>query len=89
MTFNILKDVAKRCGQLDWNTKLSELDEQAILYLVMTIQQMKDYLNDASIMIKRVSREVFMDADIGTRRHKDKKKYNRKVKHKKGFTDDM
>tara|TARA_Y100001963_G_scaffold123821_1_gene174104 strand:- start:216 stop:410 length:195 start_codon:yes stop_codon:yes gene_type:complete len=54
-----------------------------------TIQQMKDYLNDASLMIKRVSREVFMDADIGTRRHKDKKKYNRKVKHKKGFTDDM
>ena len=54
-----------------------------------TIQQMKDYLIDASLMIKRVSREVFMDADIGTRRHKDKKKYNRKVKHKKGFTDDM
>ena len=42
MTFNILKDVARLCGQLDWNTKLSELDEQAILYLVMTIQQMKD-----------------------------------------------
>ena len=45
MTFNILKDVAKLCGQLDWNTKLSELDEQAILYLVMTIQQMK-YVGD-------------------------------------------
>ena len=46
MTFNILKDVAKLCGQLDWNTKLSELDEQAILYLVMTIQQMKDVGED-------------------------------------------
>ena len=46
MTFNILKDVAKLCGQLDWNTKLSELDEQAILYLVMTIQQMKDVGDD-------------------------------------------
>lgn len=46
MTFNILKDVAKLCSQLDWNTKLSELDEQAILYLVMTIQQMKDVGDD-------------------------------------------
>ena len=46
MTFNILKDVAKLCGQLDWNTKLSELDEQVILYLVMTIQQMKDVGDD-------------------------------------------
>ena len=46
MTFNILKDVAKLCCQFDWNTKLSELDEQAILYLVMTIQQMKDVGDD-------------------------------------------
>ena len=49
MTFNILKDVAKLCGQLDWNTKLSELDEQAILYLVMTIQQMKDVGDDVDV----------------------------------------
>tara|TARA_Y100000593_G_C4078230_1_gene222597 strand:- start:12 stop:212 length:201 start_codon:yes stop_codon:yes gene_type:complete len=54
-----------------------------------TIEQMKEYINDASLMIKRVSRDYFMGTDIGTRRHKDKKKYNRKVKHKKGFTDDM
>ena len=44
---------------------------------------MLDYLNDQALMIKRVSREVFMDADIGTRKHKDKKKYSRKTKHKK------
>ena len=48
-----------------------------------SFQQMLDYLNDQALMIKRVSREVFMDADIGTRKHKDKKKYSRKVKHKK------
>ena len=53
-----------------------------------TIQQMKEYLNDASRIIKTVSREVFMGADITTRVHKDKKKYNRKIKHKKGFTDE-
>ena len=39
-----------------------------------TIQQMKEYLNDASRIIKTVSREVFMGADITTRVHKDKKK---------------
>jgi Txe/YoeB family toxin of Txe-Axe toxin-antitoxin module len=52
-----------------------------------TIQQMKDYLNDASRIIKTVSREVFMGADITTRVHKDKKKYSRKVKHKKRLDD--
>ena len=53
-----------------------------------TIQQMKEYLNDASRIIKTVSREVFMGADITTRVHKDKKKYSRKQKHKKGFKDE-
>ena len=48
-----------------------------------TLQQIKDYLNDQSIRIKQISREVFMGADITTRVHKDKKKYSRKVKHKK------
>jgi hypothetical protein len=53
-----------------------------------TLQQIKDYLNDQSIRIKAISREVFMGADIGTRRHKDKTKYNRKVKHKKRLDDE-
>ena len=53
-----------------------------------SFQQMLDYLNDQALMIKRVSREVFMDADIGTRKHKDKKKYNRKIKHKKRLDKD-
>jgi|TARA_Y100000004_G_C8943056_1_gene424977 hypothetical protein len=53
-----------------------------------TLQQMKDYLNDTSRYIKTISREVFMGADIGTRRHKDKTKYSRKIKHKKGFKDE-
>ena len=48
-----------------------------------TLQQIKDYLNNQSIRIKQISREVFMGADITTRVHKDKKKYSRKVKHKK------
>jgi len=48
-----------------------------------TLQQIKDYLNDQSIRIKQISREVFMDADTKTRVHKDKKKYSRKTKHKK------
>ena len=53
-----------------------------------TLQQIKDYLNDQSIRIKQISREVFMDADITTRIHKDKKKYSRKTKHKKRLDDE-
>tara|TARA_Y100001938_G_C7814867_1_gene293684 strand:+ start:301 stop:492 length:192 start_codon:yes stop_codon:yes gene_type:complete len=48
-----------------------------------TMQEMLDYLNDKSLYIKRVSRDFFMGTDIGMRKHKDKKKYNRRVKHKK------
>ncbi len=53
-----------------------------------TMQQMLDYLNDQSRIIKEVSREFFMGTDIGTRKHKDKKKYNRKQKHKKRLDDE-
>ncbi len=53
-----------------------------------TLQQILDYINDQSLRIKRVSRDFFMGTDIGTRRHKDKKKYNRKVKHKKDWRDE-
>ena len=47
-----------------------------------TLKQMKEYLNDASRIIKTISREVFMGADTTTRVHKVKKKYSRKIKHK-------
>ena len=53
-----------------------------------TLQQMKDYLNDKSLRIKKVSREFFMGADITTRVHSDKKKYTRKIKHKKPLNDE-
>ena len=54
-----------------------------------TMQQMLDYINDQALRIKRVSRDVFMGTDIGTRKHKDKNKYNRKVKHKKNYKDEI
>ena len=50
---------------------------------------MRDRLNDQSIRIKQISREVFKEADIGTRKHKDKKKYNRKLKYKKDWNDEI
>ena len=53
-----------------------------------TLQQVKEYLNDRSRYIKTISREVFMGVDIGTRRHKDKTKYSRKIKHKKRYEDE-
>ena len=54
-----------------------------------TLQQVIDYLNDQAIRIKAISREVFMGADISTRKHKDKKKYSRKQKHKKNLSRDL
>ena len=53
-----------------------------------TLQQVKEYLNDKSLFIRKVSREVFMGVDIGTKKHKDKKKYNRKTKYKKRLDDE-
>ena len=50
-----------------------------------TLKQKMEYLNDKSLYIKRVSREYFMCTDIGTSKHKDKKKYTRKIKHKKNW----
>ena len=54
-----------------------------------TIKQMQERLNDQSLYIKQVSREVFKDADIGTRKHKVKKKYTRKPKYKKDWEDEV
>ena len=54
-----------------------------------TLKQMRDRLNDQSIRIKQIIREVFKEADIGTRKHKDKKKYNRKLKYKKDWKDEI
>ena len=54
-----------------------------------TMQQMLDYINDQSLRIKRASRDFFMGTDVGTRKHKDKNKYNRKKKHKKDYRDEI
>ena len=50
---------------------------------------MRDRLNDQSLRIKRASRDFFKDADIGTRRHKVKKKYARKSKYRKNWDDEI
>ena len=54
-----------------------------------TIKQMRGRLNDQSLRIKQISSEVFMDVDIGTRKHKVKKKYTRKPKYKKKWDDEI
>ena len=50
---------------------------------------MRDRLNDQSLRIKQVSRDFFKEADIGTRRHKVKKRYTRKPKYKKRWEDEV
>ena len=37
---------------------------------------------------KKMAREIFMDIPTGTKVHKVKKKYSRKVKHKKRLDDE-
>ena len=54
-----------------------------------TLKQMRDRLNDQSLRIKQVSRDFFKEADIGTRRHKVKKKYTRKPKYRKNWDDEI
>ena len=54
-----------------------------------TIKEMRDRLNDQSIRIKQISREVFKEADIGTRKHKVKKKYTRKPKYKEDYDNEL
>ena len=39
-------------------------------------------------IVRKMAREIFMDIPTETRVHKVKKKYSRKVKHKKRFDDD-
>ena len=50
---------------------------------------MIDRINDQALRIKQISREVFKEADIGTRKHKVKKKYTRKPKYKKDWKDEI
>ena len=54
-----------------------------------TLKQIRDRLNDQSLRIKQVSRDFFKEADIGTRRHKVKKRYTRKPKYKKKWDDEI
>ena len=54
-----------------------------------TLKQMRDRLNDQSLRIKQVSRDFFKEADIGTRKHKVKKKYTRKPKYKEDYDNEL
>ena len=38
--------------------------------------------------IKKLARDYFIDMPMGEKVFKDKKKYSRKIKHKKGFEDE-
>ena len=38
--------------------------------------------------IKKLARDMFIDIPMGEKVFKDKKKYSRKIKHKKGFEDE-
>ncbi len=54
-----------------------------------TLKQMRDRHNDQSHKARLASRDFFKDVDIGTRRHKVKKRYTRKPKYKKKWDDEI
>ena len=39
-------------------------------------------------MVKKLARDMFIDIPMGEKVFKDKKKYSRKVKHKKNYDDE-
>ena len=48
LSYDKLVEVGKLFGQIGWNKRLTEMDEQDVLYLVMKIQQMKDIGDDVN-----------------------------------------
>ena len=74
----VVGEAIKICSQFRWD------DGSSMRWALQRTKDL-DYLNDKSLYIKRVSRDFFMGTDIGTRKHKDKKKYTRKRKYKKDW----
>jgi len=51
-------------GQIGWNKKFTELDEQDVLYLVMSIQQMEK-LEDANELVETYLAAIWLKFNIG------------------------
>ena len=61
---NTLRKVGKLFGQIGWNKRFTELDEQDVLYLVMTIQQMEK-LEDADELIETYLAAIWLKFNVG------------------------
>ena len=58
-----LRKVGKLFGQIGWNKKFTELDEQDVLYLVMAIQQMEK-LEDADKLIETYLAAIWLKFNV-------------------------
>ena len=58
-----LKKIGKLFGQIGWNKKFTELDEQDVLYLVMSIQQMEK-LEDANEVVETYLAAIWIKLNI-------------------------
>ena len=58
-----LKKIGKLFGQIGWNKKFTELDEQDVLYLVMSIQQMEK-LEDANELVETYLAAIWLKFNI-------------------------
>tara|TARA_B100000029_G_scaffold449406_1_gene472542 strand:+ start:869 stop:1087 length:219 start_codon:yes stop_codon:yes gene_type:complete len=50
-------------GQIGWNKKFTELDEQDVLYLVMSIQQMEK-LEDANELVETYLAAIWLKFNV-------------------------
>ena len=66
---NTLRKIGKLFGQIGWNKKFTELDEQDVLYLVMAIQQMEK-LEDADELIETYLAAIWLNFNIGDKEAK-------------------
>mgnify|MGYP003137003642 CR=1 FL=1 len=66
---NTLRKIGKLFGQIGWNKKFTELDEQDVLYLVMAIQQMEK-LEDADELIETYLAAIWLKFNIGDKEAK-------------------
>ena len=48
LSYDSLVKAGKLFGQVGWNKRFTELDEQDVLYLISSIQQMKDIADDVN-----------------------------------------
>ena len=82
-------ELCKIYSGVSWHHKFVVIDNRFISERVNQIRNWNMEFVHGDILDKNLVNKHFKDADIGTRRHKVKKKYTRKPKYKKNWDDEI